>query len=164
VGRSSAYWATNLYPNQRQEPKPAAPYKDLPPALAARFRRLREGLQKLPGVVEHVKFMGPSWQWSWEYAVGHRKLCWVHVMQAGPAITFTLSDAEESKALKVPRLPAAIGSAIQSAQRTGPVRWCALELGDQKAVDAFLGFVRRKLAWVVAETPGAAAGRRSLAS
>ena len=59
--------------------------------------------------------------------------------------------------------PAAIGSAIKGAQRTGPVRWCALEVGDQKAADAFLSFVRRKLAWVVADTPGAG-GRRSLVS
>jgi hypothetical protein len=163
VGRSAAYWATNLYSNSRQEPKPSAPYKDLPPASAARFRRLREGLQKLPGVTEHVKYMGPSWQWAWEYAVGHRKLCWLHVMQGGPAITFTIADQEEPKALAVPRLPAAIGAAIRSAQRTGPVRWCALDVGDQKAADAFLSFVRRKLAWLVAETPGPQ-GRRSLAS
>ncbi len=123
MGRSAAYWATNLYPNPRQEPKPSAPYKDLPPPSAARFRRLREGLQKLPGVTEHVKFMGPSWQWSWEYAVGHRKLCWLHVMQAGPAITFTIADQEEPKALAVPRLPAAIAAADpeRPTHRSGPL-------------------------------------------
>ena len=164
MGRSAAFWATSLYRNSRQEPKAAAPYKDLPPALAARFRRLREGLLKLPGVAEHVKYMGPSWHWTWEYVVGHRKLCWVHVLASGPAITFTIADTEEPKALALTRLPAAIGSAIRAAQRTGPVRWCALEVGDQKAADAFLSFVRRKLAWVVEETPAAAAGRRSLAS
>mgnify|MGYP001403125358 FL=1 len=161
MGRSAAYWATNLYLNPRQEPKPSAPCKDLPPAAAARFRRVREGLLKLPGVAEHVKYMGTSWHWTWEYGVGHRKL---HVMQGGPALTFTIADSEEPKALAVPRLPATIAAAIRSAQRTGPVRWCALDLGDQKAADAFLSFVRRKLAWVVAETPGAATGRRSLAS
>jgi hypothetical protein len=37
-------------------------------------------------------------------------------------------------------------------------------VGDQKAADAFLSFVRRKLAWLVAETPGAGTGRRSLVS
>jgi hypothetical protein len=163
VGRSAAYWATNLYSHPRQEPKPSAPYKDLPPAAAARFRRLREGLQKLPGVTEHVKYMGSSWQWAWEYAVGHRKLCWLHVMQSGPAITFTIADQEEPKALAVPRLPAAISAAIRSAQRTGPVRWCAVDVGDMKAADAFLSFVRRKLAWLIAEAPGPE-GRRSLAS
>lgn len=162
MGRSAAYWATNLYSNPRQEPKPAAPYKDLPAPAAARFRRLREGLLKLPGVAEHVKYMGTSWHWTWEYAVGHRKLCWVHVMQNGPALTFTIADSEESKALAVPRLPAAIGSAIRGAQRTGPVRWCALEVGDQKAADAFLSFVKRKLEWVMADNPAAA--RRTLAS
>ena len=163
MGRSAAYWAANLYPDARQEPKPAAPYRDLPGPAAARFRRLREGLQKLSGVTEHVKYMGPSWRWTWEYGVGHRKLCWVHVMQSGPAVTFTIADQEESKALAVPRLPAAIGNAIRSAQRTGPVRWCAVEVTDQKSADAFLSFVRRKLAWLVAEA-GGAPGRRSLAS
>jgi len=164
VGRSSAYWATNLYPNSRQEPAPLAPVTDLPPPLAARFSRLREGLCKLPGVAEHVKYMGPSWHWSWEYAVGHRKLCWLHVMRTGPALTFTLADTEETRALAVPRLPASVAAAIRSAQRTGPVRWCGLEVGDQKAADAFLSFIRRKLEWVVADSPAAAAGRRSLAS
>lgn len=164
MGRSAAFWSTNLYPNPRQEPKPSAPYKDLVPAQAARFRRLREGLQKLPGVTEHVKYMGPSWNWAWEYTVGHRKLCWLHVMQGGPAITFTIADQEESRALAIPRLPAALASAITGAQRTGPVRWCALDVGDQKAADAFLSFVRRKLGWLVADSPAAAAGRRTLAS
>lgn len=164
MGRSAAFWATSLYSNPRQEPKPSAPYKDLPSPAAARFRRLREGLLKLPGVTEHVKFMA-NWQsWAWEFTVGHRKLCWIHVMQSGPALTFTIADSEEPKALAVPRLPAAIGAAIRGAQRTGPVRWCALDVGDQKAADAFLSFVRRKLAWVLAETPGAGTGRRSLAS
>lgn len=163
MGRSAAYWATNLYPDSRHEPKPAAPYKDLPAGSAARFRRLREGLQKLPGVAEQIKYMGNSWHWSWEYAVGHRKLCWLHIMQTGPAITFTIADAEESRALAVPRLPAAIAASIRSAQRTGPVRWCALEVGDQKAADAFLSFVRRKLEWLIADSSGPP-GRRSLAS
>jgi hypothetical protein len=164
VGRSAAFWATAVYQNARQEPKPAAPYKDLEPGAAARFRRLREGLLKLPGVHEHVKYMA-NWQsWAWEYTVGHRKLCWIHVMQSGAAITFTVTDQEESRALALARLPAAIGAAIRGAQRTGPVRWCALDIGDQKAADAFLSFVRRKLEWLVADNPAAAAGRRTLAS
>jgi hypothetical protein len=164
VGRSAAYWATNLYPDPRHEPKPAAPYKDLPAPCAARFRRLREGLLKLPGVTEHVKYMGPSWHWAWEFAMGHRKLCWLHVMQGGAAITFTLSDQDEPKALAIPRLPAAIAGAIRGAQRTGPVRWCGLEVADQKAADAFLSFVRRKLEWLAAEVPPQVAARRAAAN
>lgn len=159
MGRSAAYWASNLYPDPRHEPKPSAPYRDLPPAAAARFRRLREGLQRLPGVTEHVKFMGANWRWTWEYAVGHRKLCWLHVMKAGPAATFPLAETEENKALAITRLPAAIAAAIRTAPRTGPVRWCAVDLTDQKTADALLGFVRRKLSWVVAETPAAALRR-----
>jgi hypothetical protein len=159
VGRSAAFWASNVYSDQRHEPKPSAPYRDLPPAAAARFRRLREGLQKLPGVTEHVKFMGPSWRWCWEYTVGHRKLCWLHVMEAGPAATFPLAEAEESRSRGITRLPAVIAEAIRSAPRTGPVRWCALDINDQKSGEALLGFIRRKLAWVVADTPAAAMRR-----
>ncbi len=162
MGRSAAFWATALYKNAREEPARVAPYKDLASGPAGRFRRLREGLLKLPGVTEHVKYMA-NWQsWAWEYTVGHRKLCWIHVMQGGAAITFTIADQEESRALAIPRLPAAIASAIRGAQRTGPVRWCALDVGDQKAADAFLSFVKRKLEWVMADNPAAA--RRTLAS
>jgi hypothetical protein len=50
VGRSSAYWATNLYPDPRQSPKPASPLKDLPAGLAGRFKKVREGLLTLEGV------------------------------------------------------------------------------------------------------------------
>jgi hypothetical protein len=38
-----------------------------------------------------------------------------------------------------------------------------VDVGDMKAADAFLSFVRRKLAWLIAEAPGPQ-GRRSLAS
>lgn len=159
MGRSAAYWATNLYPDPRQEPKASAPLRDLPAGAAARFRRLREGLQRLPGVIEHVKFMGGSWRWTWEYTVGHRKLCWLHVMKSGPAATFPLAESEAAKALRITRLPAAIAAAIREAPQTGPVKWCGVDINDQKTVEALLGFVRRKLAWVVADTPAAVARR-----
>ena len=162
VGRSAAYWAANLYPESRQEPKPSAPYRDLPGPIGARFRKVREGLLALPGVSESVKFMGPSWRWAWEYAAGSRKLCWLHVMQNGVGGTFTLSDGEERKALAISRLPSAIGDAILSGHRTGPLRWCSIEITDQKAADVFVGFARRKLAWLTAETPAAVLARRTL--
>ena len=57
MGRSAAYWAANLYPESRQEPKPSAPYRDLPGPIGARFRKVREGLLALQGVSESVKFM-----------------------------------------------------------------------------------------------------------
>src|SRR5262249_2445887 len=138
VGRSAAYWAHNLYSDPRHEPKPSAPYRDLPPAIAARFRKLRQGLQDMKGVTEHIKYMGPSWGWAWESGIGHRKLCWVHVMDTGPAVTFTVADNEDAKVRKVARLPEAVAGAINEGQRTGPVRWCALEVSDQKTADAVL--------------------------
>jgi Protein of unknown function (DUF3788) len=159
VARSAAYWATNLYPDPRHEPKPSAPSRDFPPPAAARFRRLREGLQRLTGVTEHVKFMGNSWRWTWEYTVGHRKLCWLHMMKAGPAATFPLAESEVHRAVGISRLPATIATAIREAPQTGPVKWCAVDINDQKTVEALLGFVRRKLAWVVADTPAAVARR-----
>jgi hypothetical protein len=162
VGRSAAYWAANLYPESRDEPKPSSPYRDLPAPIAARFRTVREGLLKLQGISENVKFMGPSWRWAWEFAAGSRKLCWLHVMKNGVGGTFTLSDGEERKALVIARLPALMADAIRSGHRTGPLRWCSIEITDQKAAEVFVGFARRKLAWLSAETPAAVAARRTL--
>ena len=57
---------------------PAAPLKELPAAAAAvpsaadgpdRARRRRRG-----GALHG------AWRWAWEYGVGNRKLCWVHVI------------------------------------------------------------------------------------
>ncbi len=163
MGRSAAYWATNRYPDPRQEPKAGAPYRDLSPPAASRFRRLREGLLDLDGVSEQVKHMGASWRWAWEYAFGNRKVCWLHVMQNGISATFTVSDQEERRALGLAKLSAAIVNAIESGQRTGPVRWCSMEFTDQKTADAFLGFARRKLTWMAAESPTSPMARRSLA-
>jgi len=81
MGRSNAYWTSNLYVAEGNEPVPTAPLTDLPPSLAARFRTLRDGLLKIEGVGEQVRFMGPTWRWAWEYGVGNRKLCWLHLMR-----------------------------------------------------------------------------------
>jgi hypothetical protein len=81
MGRSSAYWKSNLYLSEEVEPDPSAPLQDLAPALASRFGLVRDGLLKLPGVAEQVRFMGPTWHWAWEYGVGNRKVCWLHLMK-----------------------------------------------------------------------------------
>ena len=57
MGRSNAYWTSNLYVAEADEPVPTAPLTDLPPSLAARFRALRDGLLKIEGVGEQVRFM-----------------------------------------------------------------------------------------------------------
>lgn len=80
MARSSAYWAGNRYADPAQEPEAAAPLQDLPAPAAARFGLLRDGLRHLPGVGETVRYMGQSWRWAWEYGIGNRKLCWVHVI------------------------------------------------------------------------------------
>ena len=78
--RSGAYWAANRYSDEATPPVPTAPLKELPAAAAARFKALRAGLTRLDGVAEAVRYMGVSWRWAWEYGVGNRKLCWVHVV------------------------------------------------------------------------------------
>ena len=88
MGRSNAYWSSNLYVAEGTEPVPTAPLDDLPPALASRFRTLRDGLLKIEGVTEQVRFMGPTWRWAWEYGMGNRKLCWLHLMRGGVDATF----------------------------------------------------------------------------
>ena len=152
MARSSAYWAANRYDDPEQEPDPAAPLRDLPPPAAARFRLLRQGLRDLHDAAESVRYMGRSWRWAWEYGIGNRKLCWVHVVGSAISTTFTLSDAEVDRMGRLGRLPAALTRAIAEAQRTGPVRWCWLELGDRRAVEGFLRFVRHKAEWL-AERP-----------
>ena len=44
MGRSSAYWSSNLYTVEAEEPVPTAPLTDLSAPLASRFHALRTGL------------------------------------------------------------------------------------------------------------------------
>jgi hypothetical protein len=152
MGRSNAYWSSNLYLTEASEPAPTAPLEDLSPALASRFRSLRDGLLKIEGVTEQVRFMGPIWRWAWEYGIGNRKLCWLHLMRNGVDATFTLSEGDESRLGKGSKIAAVIARALVEGQRTGPVKWCWLELTDRRAVDAFLNLARRKAEWL-AERP-----------
>ena len=111
-GRSSAYWSANRYADAELEPAPLAPLQDLPAAASARFAALRNGLLALEGVAESVRFMGTSWRWAWEYGLGNRKLCWVHVVGNALSATFTLSDSEEDRFRRTARPAAAIVRAI----------------------------------------------------
>ncbi len=158
-GRSSAYWAGARYPDPEIQPDPAAPLSDLPAAAASRFEAVRSGLLAIRGVAESVRYMGASWRWSWEYGIGSRKLCWLHVVGKGISTTFTLSDIEESRLRAIPRLSAEVAKAVAEAQRTGPVRWCWLELGDRRIVDGFLTFAHRKGEWL-SERPAQHRGPR----
>ena len=122
MGRSSSYWQGNRYPHPSSEPAAAAPLKDLPTAVAARFRVVREGLKAIPGVIEHVKFLGPQWLWAWEYTLGTRKLCWMHVMQESLSVTFTVSDAEERRVATRGSRPSVVEAiSAWAAHRAGPV-------------------------------------------
>jgi hypothetical protein len=152
MGRSTAYWTSNLYLSESEEPDPTAPLHDLPAAVASRFKILREGLLRIHGVTEQVRFMGPTWRWAWEYGIGNRKLCWLHLMKTGVDVTFTLSENDESRLGKGPRLAGVVSQALVEGQRTGPVKWCWLELGDRRSIDAFLSLARRKAEWL-AERP-----------
>jgi Protein of unknown function (DUF3788) len=152
MGRSNAYWKSNRYMAEAEEPEPSAPLKDLPPALASRFRAVRDGLLEVSGVAEQVRYMGPTWRWAWEYALGNRKLCWLHIMQNGLDVTFTLSEGDESRLTKGSKVAGVIARALVEGQRTGPVKWCWLELSDRRAIDAFLSLARRKAEWL-AERP-----------
>jgi hypothetical protein len=55
---------------------------------------------------------------------------------------------EEGRVRAIARLPADLARAVAEAQRTGPVRWCWLELTDRRIVDGFLTFARRKGEWL----------------
>ena len=152
MGRSSAYWTSNLYLSEGEEPSPTAPLEDLPAPIAARFRVLRDALLQIEGVSEQVRYMGVTWRWAWEYGLGNRKLCWLHLMKNGIDVTFTLSESDESRLVKGAKPAAVIARALQEGQRTGPVKWCWLELSDRRSIDAFLNLARRKAEWL-AERP-----------
>jgi uncharacterized protein DUF3788 len=160
MGRSSAYWASNRYSNPAEEPAPTAPLDDMPAGQAARFRALRTGLLEIKGVTEQVRFMGVTWQWAWEYSLGNRKLCWLHLMRGGVDVTFTLSENEEGRLAKGTKVAGALAKSIVEGQRTGPVKWCWLELDDRRSADAFLSLARRKAAWL-AERPALRRAPRS---
>jgi hypothetical protein len=152
MGRSKAYWTSNLYSDPAAEPSPGAPLQDLSPGAAERFRALRATLLEIDGVTEQVRFMGPTWQWAWEYGIGNRKLCWLHFMRGGVDVTFTLSESEEGRLTKGPKIGGALARAMVEGQRTGPVKWCWLELADRRVADAFISLARRKAEWL-AERP-----------
>ncbi|HET7598778.1 MAG TPA: hypothetical protein VFK09_00710 [Gemmatimonadales bacterium] len=151
MGRSAAYWAANPYRMPQVEPPPTAPYRDLPGTAGERFRRARSGVLAIRGVAEQVRFMGLPWAWTWEYAIGPRKLCWLHPVTSGVSATFTLSDDEEARVLALPRLAEALRQAVRDGQRTGPVKWCWVGFADRRQVDAFLGLLRRKAEWLLAD-------------
>jgi hypothetical protein len=150
--RSTAYWAANRYRDEATEPAATAPLKDLPASAAARFQALRTGLAALDGVAEAVRYMGASWRWAWEYGVGNRKLCWLHVVGNALSVTFTMSDVEEERLARAGRMPAELRRALEEGQRTGPLKWCWLALDDRRAVETFLRFAARKAEWL-AERP-----------
>jgi hypothetical protein len=152
-GRSRAYWAANRYPDEAVEPDPAAPRADLPRAAAGRFSAVRRGLRALDGAAEHVRYMGLPWRWAWEYAVGSRKLCWLHIVGDDVAATFTLSDAEEGRLRATGRLTTGLVRVLEDGQRTGPVKWCWIELHDRRVVEAFLRFMRRKAEGLAQRAP-----------
>jgi hypothetical protein len=148
MGRSSAYFAANRYSDPAQEPSSTAPLEDLPPPAAARFRALRSGLLALDGIAETVRFMGNTWRWAWEYGIGNRKLCWLHIVGDELSATFTLSDTEEDRLRKGGRLSSTLLRVVEEGQRTGPVKWCWVELPDRRAVDTFIRLAGRKAAWL----------------
>ena len=148
MGRSSAYWGSNLYTEEVVEPVPTAPLTELPGPLASRFRAVRTGLLAIDGVAEQVRFMGPMWRWAWEYGMGNRKLCWLHLMRGSIDVTFTLTESDESRLGKGGKLARTLARAIEEGQRTGPVKWCWLELEDGRAVESFLSLARRKAGWL----------------
>jgi hypothetical protein len=152
MGRSNAYWSSNLYLNEVEEPAPTAPLRELAAPLASRFQVLRTGLLEIVGVTEQVRFMGPMWRWTWEYVMGNRKVCWLHLMRGSIDVTFTLSESDEGRLAKGGKMAKVIAKAIQEGQRTGPVKWCWLGLEDRRSIDAFLSLARRKAEWL-AERP-----------
>jgi hypothetical protein len=123
---------------------------------------LRESLLQNDGISEKVRFILPNWKWTWEYSVSPRKLCWLHVLETGVAGTFTLSDDDERQLVQA-QPAAVILNAVRDSHRTGPVRWCSVDFADRRSIEAFLGFMRKKAAWVAATPQDSRVFRRKSA-
>ena len=52
-----------------------------------------------------MRFMGATWRWAWEYGIGSRKICWVHIIGNSVSVTFTVSGTEEDRMRKTPGWP-----------------------------------------------------------
>jgi len=63
-----------------------------------------------------------------------------------------VSESDESRLTKGSKVSAVIARALVEGQRTGPVKWCWIELSDRRSIDAFLNLARRKAEWL-AERP-----------
>ena len=138
------YWATNLYVDPRQRPKPDAPIRDLPQLASRRFRKAREGMRALQHVTEQVVFLGTAWKWVWMYEVGGRKLGYLHPMESGVSGTFVLTEAEERELVLADGLSRAIKAAVKSGEVQHAVRWCWMKFSHLDAVAAFVDVIRLK--------------------
>ncbi len=144
MGRSSAFWRGNLYPDPERRPRPDAPAHDLPPLAAALFAEVRAGLVTVPDLRERVRHLGTNWQWAWEYRAGARPLCWLHVMETGLSGTFTVPQNEAADLEATIAQGPDLARAVRTGQQTGPVRWCWMELDTRMKGEQLLAFVRAR--------------------
>ena len=125
MGRSSAYWTSNLYVTEAEEPVPTAPLDRPARATGARrFRALRAGLLEHRGV-------GPSRSVSWgRSGDGPGSTAWATASCAGCIscgasvdVTFTLSESDESRLAKGAKMAGGLARAIAGgpAHRPGQV-------------------------------------------
>lgn len=121
---------------------------------------LRDGLLHIDNVSEKVRYILPNWKWTWEYSVPARKLCWLHVLETGVAGTFAMSEEDERQVERA-KLASGILTAVRDGHRTGPVRWCSVDFADRKSIEGFLGFMRKKAAWVAATPQDSRVFRRT---
>ena len=156
--RSSAYWAANRYADEAEEPAPAAPLNDLPAAgRGALPRCCGRACWRSTASPRRCASWAQSWRWAWEYGVGNRKLCWVHVIGDALSATFTLSDGEEDRLGRAGRVPADIcaGDRRRPAHRPGQVvlarRWTTAARSTRSSASA-----ARKAEWLARAARAAA--------
>ena len=154
MGRSSAYWTSNLYANPEEEPERAAPLRDLPGGG-------RLAISRAPGWAAADPRRGRTGPvHGSDLAVGlgirNREIASCAgctscaPVSTPPSLSPRTKKAASAKGAKV---AGALGRAIVEGQRTGPVKWCWLELVDRRSVDAFLSLARRKAEWLAERTP-----------
>jgi hypothetical protein len=146
----AGYWTTNLYREKEHAPRPDAPYYDLRPDDARRFRVLREALLALDGLQEKVLYLGAAWKWVWEYSADGQPLVYLHPMRGSVSATLTIGPEEESQLTGNGHVSSYVLAAIRRGVVAGPMRWCWLDLPADGEIDEVItalhyrrGFARR---------------------
>lgn len=116
----------------------------VPEPAASRLRVLRDALLALRGVTERLVVDYEDPEGGLAFFVGPRQLCVVHVAEAGPSVTISLSRALTFEVIKAADMPERVRAVVDRTKEYGATRWVTLPLETPEDVEAFLVLARHK--------------------